>query len=803
MYFKRSFFFNSGNGLKEMCPFLALFILVLIPSICKGLQKNNCNVVPKDPYIEVGSNIEIVCQSSCIQEKIFWTLDNRSINESLSKTVNTSHTVLSLRNFTKPTATLQCHSADTQQVLGGTIIRTYSKPSKISCVLHKFQAKRGTPQLFSCDWEHHTDSSLGINYTVLCCTNSSCQPPIELCNSRETKCTSNYEDVAREARLLWNDNIIVKVRAKSAAWETFSDNYEFTPLKILKIPWPKFDVTAFSDRLLIEWKITPRVSNYQYHCQVKYSKALNEGTPERVLNKTLKNRDKGEMTIEEVESCHNYTFMIRCALHDAPWSDWSNTKTVLTKLNKNNFKPQLWRRIAEPDKNGVRKVHAMWTEIPSECQDTFTFALKQTPYKEHMTGVEHTVALCDSSVCDVNQDAHRINLTVFQNEVLFLEDSVHVPAIGESLPQVTDIQATTLEGVILVSWKAPAQPVSGYVIDYTHNGNQNYWKETKYTNATLFDLLDKKPYNITVTPLFGDKTGQGTQVLQICSRVGDPGNVTVIGVQAKDRSAFVSWSVKSEEACTGVVVHYTVFYSAEKGPQLNATVDGTMRNISLKDLNPKTRYGFYVKATALTGSASSSKRFFETKRFDPRLITTLSVCGGILIVLVLSFGLCCAVQWKKFKEKPVPNPAHSSVALWASTRREKEKCPFQFHNPSTSDFGMVYPEDAQRTATSPLITGWSDNPEHSSVPASLPAPDVQNTHPVEPLETQHPFSHGESTELLASESMPSSPYRSQSPVPVEIPAQRSSKRVPVKHFEKTPPLTVYVTLDMFEQGQGR
>lgn len=36
----------------------------------------------------------------------------------------------------------------------------------------------------------------------------------------------------------------------------------------------------------------------------------------------------------------------------------------------------------------------------------------------------------------------------------------------------------------------------------------------------LTDLIHKKPYNITVTPLFDDKTGHGTQAVQICSRVG-------------------------------------------------------------------------------------------------------------------------------------------------------------------------------------------------------------------------------------------------------------------------------------------
>lgn len=60
------------------------------------------------------------------------------------------------------------------------------------------------------------------------------------------------------------------------------------------------------------------------------------------------------------------------------------------------------------------------------------------------------------------------------------------------LPQVTNLCALTHKGTILVSWNATALPVSGYMIDYTHNGNQYYWMETQYTNVTLFG----KPVNV-------------------------------------------------------------------------------------------------------------------------------------------------------------------------------------------------------------------------------------------------------------------------------------------------------------------
>lgn len=49
----------------------------------------------------------------------------------------------------------------------------------------------------------------------------------------------------------------------------------------------------------------------------------------------------------------------------------------------------------------------------------------------------------------------------------------------------------------------------------------------------------------------------------------DPGNIAVNTVQAEDKSALVSWTVKSQEACSGVVVNFTIYYSTQKGTQLS------------------------------------------------------------------------------------------------------------------------------------------------------------------------------------------------------------------------------------------
>lgn len=192
-----------------LTPLMPFFWRLIVPAECfssllslAGLDDKKCNVVPKNLYVEVGSSVEVMCQSWCVRGKIFWTLNNRLLEESLSKTINSSHTVLTLAHITEPVATLQCHSSDIQQILGGTTIITYSKkyiylllinillllllwyllaaldgynnlfyvvltakPTQLSCTLH--QTTEGLPGLLTCSWEHRSNSSLQINYSVM------------------------------------------------------------------------------------------------------------------------------------------------------------------------------------------------------------------------------------------------------------------------------------------------------------------------------------------------------------------------------------------------------------------------------------------------------------------------------------------------------------------------------------------------------------------------------------------------------------------------------------------------------------
>lgn len=91
-----------------------------------GQHDNKCSVVPEDHYMEVGSDTKVDCHTPCVHGKVSWKLNNKAIDDSWSTMVNSSLTVLSLRNVTEQRAIVVCYSAD-GDILGGTIIRTYCK----------------------------------------------------------------------------------------------------------------------------------------------------------------------------------------------------------------------------------------------------------------------------------------------------------------------------------------------------------------------------------------------------------------------------------------------------------------------------------------------------------------------------------------------------------------------------------------------------------------------------------------------------------------------------------------------------
>lgn len=126
-----------------------------------------------------------------------------------------------------------------------------------------------------------------------------------------------------------------------------------------------------------------------------------------------------------------------------------------------------------------------------------------------------------------------------------------------------------------------------------------------------------------------------------------------------------------------------------------------------------------------------------------------------------------------------------------------------FHHPSEILPDRVDAEETPKPAVSTPEKGGYENllcnqAEETAIPNETHSVNQHNS-----TETHQKTFSEESIELLSSESYLSNPYRTQSPV--ENPAPRTDKQfrlVQVKQRDKIASQTVYVTLDMFEQGQS-
>ncbi|XP_062334546.1 interleukin-31 receptor subunit alpha-like, partial [Osmerus eperlanus] len=613
----------------------------------------NClllEVIPQDPYIELGSDIKILFKSKALSNshgQIYWTLNNKRINEGFYETINSTSSAVYLHNFTLQKAVVQCHSM-TGQVLGGTIIRTYQKPTNISCITYISKKK------VMCNWVLY--SSMNVNYIVY----RKCIGELYnvSCSTDKLSCTFDRTS---------SNPCTVTVRAKTIAWEVDSNSYQLDLWNTVKPEPPenvKADMIPFSNHLKVKWD-RPEGKSFYFsiiNCQVKYAQYM--------VNTTIdKQALSGNLTIEVMEPCTNHTISVRCNLGKGHWSEWSREATVLSHLKVNAVQLHLWRKIEAPDDSGTRRVLFMWKGISALCKAIDGYSLE----------VFSGGSLKPSSLFNTTQDtlsvllgkaAHIVTLTAFHGDILFQEQSTYVPATGESLPQVKELHALVLRGDFVVTWAPPDQPVSTYVVDWNTEVGPHNWIDTRNTNILLTGLLSCQLYNVSVTPLFHDRSGQENRV-QICSSEGVPGIVST-DVIPQDISARVNWTVLPKTECRGAVVNYTVFYWNNIGPKLNITVERHKQEVLLEGLQPGMHYSFYVTANTVTRATNSSVTSFFTNKYDLFFIKTLSVCGGLFIICVLFTGLCCVIQWKSILGKMVPDPGHSSLAQWLSQNSQQK-----------------------------------------------------------------------------------------------------------------------------------
>ncbi|XP_019909073.2 interleukin-6 receptor subunit beta-like isoform X2 [Esox lucius] len=789
----------------------------VLTAICEGVP---CEVIPKDPYVEHGSSIKVMFKKTCNTWKLnshsknFWTLENKRIDESLYES-NSTFSILTISNITLPKVTVRFHSyvQEYEQIMSGTIIRTYQRPRNISCVTFM------SPCDFVCHWKHDIQPTEKINYKVI---RQSQEGPRETCSSNHTSCSF------KSCPIFSYQNYIT-VQAESTFWKINSYTLELDPWNTVKIDPPKHvRVVALRACLKVDWE---RPGGQMFlsqviHCQVRYAQHVMYMSMGEMV-------ETATMTTAEVEECTNHTTSVRCSLDKALWSNWSRPVTVLSDLNVRGWQLNLWRKIDPPDNRGTRGVHLMWKGISPACNAIDGYKLT---WREAEMVVSSSV---DRASITVDQWACRVTLAAFRGNTTFPEDSVYLPAIGESLYQVTAPQTTAKDGVIYVSWAVPpARPVNGYMIDWTADGETYNWLRIQDTDLKLTGLLNFTPYTITVTPLYDTNTGLGT-VLTICSKEKAPDYIWTINVSDHEKSAQVIWTTVPQSPCTGAIVNYTVFYKTRTQPEMSVTVNSGIQKVTLVSLQSDTEYSVHVMASAVTGKTNSSVSHFKTKRYGRTFVITTGFICGVSFLVVLVTGLYCVIQWKRILRKMVPNPGLSSLAFWSSQEYQtpynnpleteticENIYPCEVDTKTDNASGPTHPEDedtldGEETGSRQMDRrssgfGSSSSCDSQSVeesirlipaPAELPSrsqPD-KGLNPVESVSSQD--SPLDSLDSQLPERCPINPYRGQTPVESPVPPAGHEEELgrsllETRYHSHTDSSPAYVTLGMLQHRKS-
>ncbi|XP_062409939.1 interleukin-31 receptor subunit alpha-like isoform X2 [Sardina pilchardus] len=459
--------------------------------------------------------------------------------------------------------------------------------------------------------------------------------------------------------------VTVTVNSSNETWQIHIDNL----FDIVKYDPPyRVWTEAYTGGIRVNWETR---QDYDKICDVQY---LQEAPHiEKVWSTTTDfheaNTMNVTMNITDVKPCFNYTASVRCSVGKplSPWSDWRSNTTFLP-LSVDSIALQLWRRVLEPVASGMRRtVDLMWKGPPVSCQAIDGYKIV---VDSNVTGYLEPTQ--NQTSIELSATAHRVVIAAYKNETTLCDDSVVISGVAELAgegPPVHVAQATAVDGQILVSWAAPQDPVSSYMVVWYTNRSIYTWLQTQETNLS-FPGVPQELYTVIVTPLYNDTPGNDS-TLYIYTEEGDPAKVTGVEVtDVDDTWAKVEWDTVPSDHCCGFVLNYTVLYKATdtQEPELNVTVNSTgqpdrRHSVILKDLQPDTAYSVYVMAFSIAGSSESNSYGFTTRKFGQVFITILVRTGVVMFSLLIA-ALSLFILLRRMRIQKVPNPGLSSVGQW-------------------------------------------------------------------------------------------------------------------------------------------
>ncbi|XP_048875273.1 interleukin-31 receptor subunit alpha-like [Brienomyrus brachyistius] len=621
------------------------FFIVIV--LCQA-EHETCGVFPKDPIIKMGSEIQIMfsspqdsfCRSVPFYSphKLIWKLNDKKIAEDFY-IVNSTMSAVTIRS--SGMVTCHMHLGERDVILGGTNITVLLppvKPTKIHCKLFALTK-------FTCYWNSGNNTVPGTEYTVYGRFESRSRIITESCMSKTDHCTFKNPIC---------DTVNITVKAQNAVGSVESDIVRIDINNVLKLLPPEVTVKPLLNKLQVHWKMqhVPAYPESHIICELLYQY-------ENISESKRAKLGGAEIVMERL--CVNYTVSMRCAPETSKyWSDWSPNVTVFSPLDVKAVKIYLWRKIDTPDGRGFRRVLLMWKGVLPSCNiDGYNVTVRNLHNEDSR---ELWFNILDSNTSLVlDGKMYRISIAVSKNNNTSPEVFITIPAIGEDRPPVKELQAFPEHSQLYVTWAPPQLPVDHYMVEWSTGDDVIEWHESQSTSTSLIGQPFKL-YRITVSPVCDTWPGQEATLLAYFKE-GAPGNISVKVTDIQDRRAHVSWTSVPRSQCCGFVRNYTVFYKSETGPEFGVTVNSSVEEVFLEDLDPSKNYKVHVMASSAGGTTNSTLNVITTQRYGTTFLKMLGVLGGFGLILVITVCLCCVVLMNKYFTN-VPSPKFSTLALW-------------------------------------------------------------------------------------------------------------------------------------------
>ncbi|XP_077318833.1 interleukin-6 receptor subunit beta isoform X4 [Lithobates pipiens] len=680
-----------------MISYVFSFCAVIIAA--GGSSASSCtSISPQIPFAEAYSNVTAYCilNHTCLLQnnyniksnELYWEVDDRRIQPSQYTVINETTSRVTYQPTSISVNLLSC-STDLHGQIKTTLMGTFinvgfppEKPENLSCICYNREK-------LTCTWRPGRPTMIPTTYILKQKGEKEERPG---CKSNNDTCTLYNADFQ-----LFIDTTF-QVVATNGLGTAESDELRLDIINILKPNPPEIEkvvsLSQLQKALKIEWKnplTTESLFPFKYNLRYRKKDSTEwEQVPPNDIDKT-----RNSYTLQDLQPYTKYILSLRCKLQNNKgyWSDWSKEYEAMTPESAPSQAPEFWRKIGDPDSNGVRTVWLMWKDLGTYANGEIlgynitigrsknfldAYALPKQDRQYNIT---------------VPKDAVQVSVVAYNKYGASPSSVLVIPDVKNRvmLPSEIDVKAFPKDGKLWVEWTAPTKSVLGYVIEWCANsdsqGCEVEWQREPSTVNGTFLRGDLKPfvyYLIKVYPLY--KTGfERPRYVAAYLQQGIPEEGPIVRHKSVEKTkAVIEWEPVPLEKRNGFITNYTLKYKAKNGQETTVALNSTQTEYMMTSLTGNTVYSVSVTASNEIGGKEGLPFTFSTNRFDTGEVEAIVVssCIGFLLLVLIGGILLCNKRdlIKKHIWPNVPDPSKSNIAQWSPqtpTRHEPKSHPFQ------------------------------------------------------------------------------------------------------------------------------